>query len=209
MKLYLKKIIDVLRDVKDYLLPVKTITKKFASINSIKQLIDYIQSRSAHVTQTTLYGYIKTRIGTRYPAMVEDENFSKSINIAKWNIYMNALSDCTLYTFSYLIDKKNLTHNEAESVFVSILESEKKNGLNLELFQKTKLEFQERIKGINWKNFHKDKPFRNSSLALYNWSPIAEELKVLDKEIVLNSMKLKWNLVENEFKDLTKNLKFN
>ena len=198
-----------MRDVKDYLLPVKTITKKFASINSIKQLIDYIQSRSAHVTQTTLYGYIKTRIGTRYPAMVEDENFSKSINIAKWNIYMNALSDCTLYTFSYLIDKKNLTHNEAESVFVSILESEKKNGLNLELFQKTKLEFQERIKGINWKNFHKDKPFRNSSLALYNWSPIAEELKVLDKEIVLNSMKLKWNLVENEFKDLTKNLKFN
>ena len=209
LKLYLKKIIDLLRDVKDYLLPVKTITKKFASINSIKQLIDYIQSRSAHVTQTTLYGYIKTRIGTRYPAMVEDENFSKSINIAKWNIYMNALSDCTLYTFSYLIDKKNLTHNEAESVFVSILESEKKNGLNLELFQKTKLEFQERIKGINWKNFHKDKPFRNSSLALYNWSPIAEELKVLDKEIVLNSMKLKWNLVENEFKDLTKNLKFN
>ena len=209
LKLYLKKIIDVLRDVKDYLLPVKTITKKFASINSIKQLIDYIQSRSAHVTQTTLYGYIKTRIGTRYPAMVEDENFSKSINIAKWNIYMNALSDCTLYTFSYLIDKKNLTHNEAESVFVSILESEKKNGLNLELFQKTKLEFQERIKGINWKNFHKDKPFRNSSLALYNWSPIAEELKVLDKEIVLNSMKLKWNLVENEFKDLTKNLKLN
>ena len=209
LKLYLKKIIDLLRDVKDYLLPVKTITKKFASINSIKQLIDYIQSRSAHVTQTTLYGYIKTRIGTRYPAMVEDENFSKSINIAKWNIYMNALSDCTLYTFSYLIDKKNLTHNEAESVFVSILESEKKNGLNLELFQKPKLEFQERIKGINWKNFHKDKPFRNSSLALYNWSPIAEELKVLDKEIVLNSMKLKWNLVENEFKDLTKNLKFN
>ena len=46
-------------------------------------------------------------------------------------------------------------------------------------------------------------------LALYKWSPIADELKVLDKEIVLNSIKLKWNLVENEFKDLTKNLKFN
>ena len=46
-------------------------------------------------------------------------------------------------------------------------------------------------------------------MALYHWSPIAEELKVLDKEIVLNSMQLKWNLVENEFKDLTKNLNFN
>ena len=34
------------------------------------------------------------------------------------------------------------------------------------------------------------------------------DLKVLDKEIVLNSIMLKWNLVENEFKDLTKNLTF-
>ena len=46
-------------------------------------------------------------------------------------------------------------------------------------------------------------------MALYNWSPIADELKILDKEIVLNSIKLKWDLVENEFKDLTKDLKFN
>ena len=209
LKLYLKKFLEILGDVKDYLIPVKTLTKKFGSIDSIKQLTDYIQSRSAHVTQTTLYGYIKTRIGTRYTAMVEDEAFSKSINIAKWNIYMNALSDCTIYTFSYLIDNKNLSKNDAESVFLSILESELKNGLDSELFQKTKLEFQNRIKNINWKNFHKEKPFNKSSSALYEWSPIADELKILDKEIVLNSMQLKWNLVENEFKELTKNLKFN
>ena len=209
LKLYLKKFLELLGDVKDYLIPVKTLTKKFASIDSIKQLTDYIQSRSAHVTQTTLYGYIKTRIGTRYTTMVEDEAFSKSINIAKWNIYMNALSDCTIYTFSYLIDNKNLSKNDAESVFLSILESESKNGLDSELLQKTKLEFQNRIKNINWKNFHKEKPFSKSSSALYEWSPIADELKILDKEIVLNSMQLKWNLVENEFKELTKNLKFN
>jgi len=209
VKLNLKKILEVLKDIKDYLIPVKTITKKFKSINSIEQLKDFIQSRSAHVTQTTLYGYIKTRIGTRYAIMFEDQVFSKSINIAKWNIYMNALSDCTLYTFSYLIDKKNLNQNDSEKIFNSIIENEKKNGLDLELFQKTKSEFQQRIKEINWKNFHKEKPFRNSSLALYNWSPIAEELKILDKEIVLNSIQLKWNLVENEFKDLIKNLNFN
>ena len=209
MELNLKKLLEVLKDIKDYLIPVKTITKKFKSINSIEQLKDFIQSRSAHVTQTTLYGYIKTRIGTRYAIMFEDQVFSKSINIAKWNIYMNALSDCTLYTFSYLIDKKNLSQNDSENVFNSIIENEKKNGLDLELFQKTKSEFQQRIKEINWKNFHKEKPFRNSSLALYNWSPIAEELKILDKEIVLNSIQLKWNLVENEFKDLIKNLNFN
>ena len=35
------------------------------------------------------------------------------------------------------------------------------------------------------------------------------KLKILDKEIVLNSMRLKWNLKIDEFKKLTKNLKFN
>ena len=37
--------------------------------------------------------------------------------------------------------------------------------------------------------------------------PIADELKELDKEIVLNSIKLKWNLVQNEFDSLTKDFK--
>ena len=37
----------------------------------------------------------------------------------------------------------------------------------------------------------------------------ADELKILDKKIVLNSMSLKWNLIVDEFKNLTKNLNFN
>ena len=61
----------------------------------------------------------------------------------------------------------------------------------------------------HWNKYYLESPFKDSGLALYNWSPIADELKVLDKEIVLNSIKLKWNLVENDLKDLTKNLNFN
>jgi hypothetical protein len=37
---------------------------------------------------------------------------------------------------------------------------------------------------------------------LYKWAPIAEELKTLDRKIVLNSMILKWDIVKQEFKDL-------
>ena len=39
--------------------------------------------------------------------------------------------------------------------------------------------------------------------------PEEDDLEVLDKEIVLNSMRLKWNLKIDEFKKLTKNLNFN
>ena len=209
MKLNIKIILNILSDIKDYVFPIKKITNKFREINSKEDLKNFIQERSAHVTQTTLYGYIKTRVGSRYAMMFEDEVFIKSINLAKWNIYMAALSDCTFYVFSYLIDKKNLKQNDALEVFIQIIENEKNNGLDDKLFENTKSEFNQRLKEINWKIYHQNSPFKNSGLSLYKWSPIADNLKILDKEIVLNSIKLKWNLVENEFKDLTKNLSFN
>jgi len=193
----------------EYLFPLRKITNKFKSINSTEDLQNFVQERSAHVTQTTLYGYLKTRIGTRFAIMVEDEKFSNSINIAKWNIYVAAISDLTLYVFSYLVSEKNLKQNDAETIFMNIINNEIKNGLDQTIYENAKKEFILKLKSINWQKFHSENPFKDSGLALYNWSPIADELKVLDKEIVLNSIKLKWNLVENEFKDLTKNLAFN
>ena len=195
--------------MREYLFPIKKLTSKFSTINSKEDLQNFVQERSAHVTQTTLYGYLKTRIGTRYQLMLDDEKYSESVNIAKWNIYIAALSDLTLYVFSYLINKKKLKQNDSVEVFIHIINNELKNGLDEELFNKAKKEFINRSRSIDWSKFYLDNPFKDSGLALYHWSPIADDLKVLDKEIVLNSIMLKWNLVENDFKDLTENLNFN
>ena len=193
----------------EYFFPMRKITSKFSSINSIDDLERFIQERAAHVTQTTLYGYLKTRIGTRYVSMIQDEKFAESTNIAKWNIYVSAILDLTFYTFSYLIDQKNLKENDAKKIFEKIINSEFKNGLSKQIGQDILEEFEKKFKIINWNKYHFEKPFEDSGLALYKWAPIADELKVLDKEIVLNSIKLKWNLVENDFKKFTKNLNFN
>ena len=193
----------------EYLFPVEKVTSYFKSINSKKDLQKFIQQRSAHVTQTTLYGYLKTRIGVKFTAMVEDDVFSKSINIAKWNIYMTAIADCSLYVFSYLIVEKNLKENDCKEIYLDIIENEKENGLTDEIYQRAKQEFLNRYDKINFNKYYLENPFKESCLALYNWAPIADELKILDKEIVLNSIKLKWNLVTNDLQDLTKNLNFN
>ena len=47
------------------------------------------------------------------------------------------------------------------------------------------LEFEKRFREVNWENYYQNDPFKISGLALYKWSPIADELKILDKEIVL------------------------
>ena len=169
---------------------------------------NFIQERSAHVTQTTLYGYLKTRMGHKFTLMVQDEEFSKSINLAKWNIYMVALADCTFFTFSFLITEKNLQKKNFKEIFLEIIDNEKNNGLSEEIYIKAKTEFSKRAETVDFKKYYLEEPFKESGLALFNWSPIADELKDLDKKIVLNSIKLKWNLVTEEFKKLTTNLKF-
>ena len=202
VKLNLNKILDILKTVREYVFPLKKITNKFKSMDSKEDLQIFVQERSAHVTQTTLYGYLKTRIGTRYQLMLDDEKYSQSVNIAKWNIYIAALSDLTLYVFSYLITQKNLKENNAEEIFINIINSELKNGLDEELFNNAKKEFISRLKEINWNKFYIDNPFKKSGLALFHWSPIADELKSLDRKIVLNSMILKWDVVKQEFEKL-------
>ena len=197
-----------LKDIQKYLFPIKRIFSKYRQIKSLEQVKNFIQEQSAQVSQMTLYGYLKTRMGAKHVLMFEDKEFLKSINIAKWHIYAASLIDCTFFCFSYLYKERNFSNTEeANKIFFEILNTEKANGMNSDAYENATKEFNSRYQKINWTNYCDTKPFEYSSNALYLWSPIAEELKKLDKKIVLNSMLLKWNNVQIDFKRLTS--KFN
>ena len=208
MRLNLHKFVDTIKALKEYLFPLRKVTDRFQSLTSLVQLKKFIQERSAHVSQTTLFGYIKTRMGFKHYLMFEDKPFLESLDIAKWNVYASCLLDCTFYTFSYLYEKKNFDcTKDAEKIFVEILLEEESNGLSRKISDAIRNEFKIKSRSINWSSYYLNEPFKNSGLSLYKWSPIADESKELDKEIVLNSIKLKWNLVQNEFDSLTKDFK--
>ena len=136
MKLNLNKVVITLKAMREYLFPIEKVTSYFKSIKSKEDLQKFIQQRSAHVTQNTLYGYLKTRMGHKFTIMVDDEVFSKSINLAKWNIYMVALADCTFYVFSNLMTEKNLKKNDSQEIYLNIINKEKENELSNEIFEK-------------------------------------------------------------------------
>ena len=142
-------------------------------------------------------------MGTKYVLHFDDEKLLGSINTAKWNIYSVALQDMTLYSISYLNLIKNYQQtNQASKIYNSILDNEKLNGMPDEVSEKGKKEFQERLINLDWKKYCTNLPFNKSALALYDWAPIADELKTLDRKIVLNSMILKWDNVKEEFEKL-------
>ena len=174
-------------------------------INNLDELENFIQSKSAWVTQVTLYGYLKTRMGTRYVLHFENDEFMGSVNLAKWNIYSVALQDLTFFSFSYLNANFNYQNTEkAKEIFFNILDDETTNKMPINIIEEAKKNFGDRLVKINWETYHQDLPFNPSALSLYKWAPIAEELKKLDRKIVLNSVILKWDIVKKEFKERIK-----
>ena len=192
-----------LEDFKVYLFALfKAILPK-KKIKNIEDLKSFVQKKSAWVSQVTLYNYLKTRMGTKYVLHFDDKQFLSSINKAKWNIYSIALQDLIFYTLSYL----NVFHNyqetiKAKDIYEEILHNEMQNGMPQEVISIGKEKFNERLQKVDWKNYYNSWPFNESALALYEWAPIADELKTLDRKIVLNSMILKWDNIKDEFQKL-------
>ena len=188
---YKLKLKDVkLEDFRVYLLALfKGILPK-KKIKNNEDLKSFIQKKSAWISQVTLYNYLKTRMGTKYVLHFDNEELLRSINKAKWNIYAVSLQDLIFFSFSYL------------SIFSNY--QELNNGMPEDIILKAKEKFNERLKKIDWNTHYKSWPFNESALALYEWAPIAEELKILDRKIVLNSMILKWDNIKDEFAKLIK-----
>ena len=194
-----------LEDFKIYLLSLFKAFIPKKKIKNIQDLKEFIQKKSAWVSQVTLYNYLKTRMGTKYVLHFDNEVLLGSINKAKWNIYAVALQDLTFFCFSYLnvfFDYQDT--DKAKVIYENILDDEKLNGMPLDIIEKGKKNFDERLKKINWKTHCDNLPFNDSALSLYEWAPIADELKTLDRKIVLNSMILKWDNIQNEFIKLIK-----
>ena len=192
-----------LRDFKIYLFAMFKAFIPKKKIKNLDHLEEFIQTKSAWVTQVTLYNYLKTRMGTRYVLHFENDVFMGSVNLAKWNIYSVSLQDLTFFTFSYLNVNFNFQEiSKAKEIFNKILDDEISNKMPLDIIETARKGFDERLEKINWNEYYQDLPFNPSALSLYKWAPIAEELKTLDRQIVLNSMILKWDIIKKEFVSL-------
>jgi len=183
--------------------PLKGIIQKNQKIQNTDQLIIFIKERSAWITQVTLLGYLKTRMGTQYVTAFENKELMQSINYGKEKIYLTSIQDLTLYTISYM-KGNNLTDlsEQGENIYSKIIDESKNLPLSQNELFKDIEKFKKRLLTVNWIDFYKNNPFDESCKALFKWAPIADDLKQYDEEIVLNSMALKWNNVVSDFKKL-------
>ena len=66
-------------------------------LQTAEALAQFVRTRASYVAQTSLYGYLKARMGTSYRLYFEDERFSVSIRIAAVKLFLSCVADLTVF----------------------------------------------------------------------------------------------------------------
>lgn len=209
--------IEMLRDLKSALvetghylfLALKALYfwRKEPPVTNVEELVAYVDSRSKFVAQTTLFGYIKTRAGMKYAALYDDPLFTQSVNMAKWEIWLACLCDLATYTVASIGRRAGVRVGELDALAIHIVDratrmedvpAERPQG-----FGDIRAAYEKRARATAWNEIEPGEgPFEASLSALVEWAPVADELKILDEEIVRNSMRFKWKSVRGQFEEL-------
>ncbi|HEY5720620.1 MAG TPA: esterase [Gammaproteobacteria bacterium] len=171
-------------------------------------LARFLDTRASYIAQTSLYGYLRTRAGMRFPELFDDDPFVVSINIAKWHVWLACLSDLAVYTGGMLLRSGSapaeVVGQLIRGLVEEILAAQGVPEGSDEQYPAHADRVRARVAGCDWTRVTDDDgPFSQSPAAVVRWAPIIDELKELDEGIVLNSVRFRWHEVR---RDLRRNL---
>ncbi|MBE0625771.1 MAG: esterase [Burkholderiales bacterium] len=174
-------------------------------IRDAAALRHFLQTRSSYVAQMTLYGYLRTRAGTRLALLYEDDQFVVAANIAKWHVWLACLSDLAAYAGGMVRRNSGAADADVGRLMCSIVdeilaETGTPDDAGVE-FASHAERVRARLALCNWSAQTDDNaPFSESPGALIHWAPIVDVLKELDDEIVRNSMRFRWQEIRREMR---------
>lgn len=174
---------------------------------TLSDLVEFTETRSKFVSQTTLFGYVRTRAGTRYGSLMEDDIFANSVDIAKWEIYLACLCDLAAYTAARVGHHRSAAPSEIRALAIHLVDTattdEEIPVVRPQGFDDIRSAFAARAQATNWTaDMIGEATFQDSLSALVEWAPVADELKINDVDIVKNSMRFKWKKVRDQFETL-------
>ena len=164
-----------------------------------------MQTRASFVAQTSLYGYLRTRAGMRYPELFDDDPFVASINVAKWQVWLACVSDLAVYAGGLLARGSNASAAQVGLLMQALVDGIlDQTGVPPDAgddFVAHAQQVRERLAACDWQAVEDgDQPFSASPLALVRWAPVIDELKKLDEGIVTNSIRFRWQEVRRDLR---------
>lgn len=172
------------------------------------QLADFIEKQSSFVSQVTLYTYIKTRAGTQWPKLFENDEYLASLKIARWHIFAACVADLSIFAAARFhkagqADQK-VCAAIARQLIAAILDKIEQEDVEKAVFHTAIKNSEKRCRKTDYAQAAEgDYAFQTSAQALLDWAPVIDDFKKNDELIVRNSIHLRWISVR---RDLAKGL---
>ncbi len=176
-----------------------------SKLRTVDSLVEFIHTRSSYIAQTSLHGYLKTRMGTSFRAWFEDEAFSDSIRIASVRVFLSCLADLTVFSVATaarqtVVDDAVLEalagHAFRRAAVAGLAGQPERDDLDA-----TFDAFDRRARLEDWRIAAEGrKAFTGSEADLVRLAPVIDEYRELDREIVTNSIRFRWRDVREQIR---------
>ena len=179
--------------------------KRAEPIADAAGLRDFLNTRASYVAQFSLYGYLRTRTGVRFPELFDDDVFVRSINIAKWHLWLACLSDLSVYAGGLAAARSGAPKPEISRLLLEAVDAvlaEVGTPADADdAFTEHAARVRARVALADWGAFSDDESgFTESPAALVRYAPVTDELKNLDEAIVRNSVRFRWQDVRRDLR---------
>ena len=94
---------------------------KPAPIDDFAALADFCFAQSAHIAQTTLYGYLRTRAGLQHFNLFTDETFVAMLRPARSRLMLVCVEDLALYCVAVIGERTGLSPAAMQALGIRIM----------------------------------------------------------------------------------------
>ncbi len=174
-------------------------------IESVESLGLFVQTRTSFIAQSSLHGYLKTRMGTSFRQYFQDDVFSRSIRISAIKVFSSCLSDLSVFAVATAGRDGGLTDPESAALARYTFDGALARHLDAkDLMHVPEGAFQAfvaRTQETDWAQAAEgESAFMGSANDLIRYAPVIDEFKKLDREIVRNSIRFRWRDVRADFR---------
>ena len=177
--------------------PFPALAERFDNslIVHMDDLLLFVGSRASYIAQTSLYGYLKTRMGTSFRVVFEDPQFSAVIHMATVRLFSACAADLACFSAYWIF---NNTHQTSQAqalallLFDRALEHELSDDSRAHIETDIRQRLVQRLHHYPWGNHHCVAHFHWSEADIVRHAPILDAYKELDAEIVQNSIRFRW-----------------
>lgn len=174
-------------------------------IADVASMTRFTRTRAAYVAQTSLYGYLKTRMGTSFRRHFEDDEFSVVIRTSAVKLFVSCLGDLTVFAVATAGEEGRLSPDESAALarhgFAAGLDEAITERDADAVPADARAAFEARTAATHWPNAARgETAFAGSAADLLRYAPVVDEFKKLDEEIVTNSIRFRWRDVREQYR---------